>query len=436
MDGSANDLRQNEGSSEIGAAPNMNQTPPRLVERRHVVHISGFEPIGPEGLDRRMKSGLRRFGALWGATATSSAPTVSEDGCLIEWNVEARGPNWSTDCLYNVLRWDHLMAPYVDRPWAARIVHGYKALFEFARTGTIFRYFKANFRYGLFVIYPILTLLGIAALAVLAGVLSAQAGVPFAPVLSPLVGIIAFAVLLRLLGSYFYLDFALADWAFAADLARRDVPGLEDTLKRFADVVSAAMRDPKADEVLLSSVSLGAVMMVETLARGYAAEPDLGEHAERTAFLSVGSSILKIGLHPAADGLRRDVGRIGAEPSLFWVEYQAKVDPINFYKTDPVADLGMAPTGKPVVKQIRIRDMMSAEGYRKAQRSSLLLHRQFVMPNAKRYFYDFYQIGFGPLALARRVSLGQKAASVFAEDGSYLTDRRIAGRKTAAAAGE
>ena len=56
------------------------------------------------------------------------------------------------------------------------------------------------------------------------------------------------------------------------------------------------------------------------------------------AFLTVGSSILKIGLHPAAERLRKLIGRVGAETCLFWVEYQAKVDPINFYKTDPVED--------------------------------------------------------------------------------------------------
>ena len=414
----------------------MSETPPRLVERRHVVHISGFEPIGPEGLDRRMKSGLRKFGELWGAAATASAPAVAADGGSVTWDVTTRGPNWSTACRYTVLRWDHLMAPYVGRPWAARILHGYKALAEFLATGTIFRYFKANVRYGLFVVYPVLILLGVALLGVLAAIAAARLGVPLAPVSAPLVGIAAFVVLLRLVGNYVYLDFALADWAFAADLARRDIPGLEETLSEFAGAVSRAMRDPEADEVLLSSVSLGAVMLVEALARAYAAEPDLPRHAGKTAFLSVGSSILKIGLHPAASELRKDVGRMGAEPSLAWVEFQAKVDPINFYKTDPVADLGMAPTGKPVVRQIRIRDMMSASGYRKAQRSSLLLHRQFVMPNAKRYFYDFYQISFGPLALVRRVGLGHKAASVFAEDGSYHADHKIAGRRAAMAAGE
>ena len=51
--------------------------------------------------------------------------------------------------------------------------------------------------------------------------------------------------------------------------------------------------------------------------------------------------------------------------------------------------------------------MMTAEEYRRAQRSSLHLHRQFVMPNGKRYFYDFYQISFGPLPLTPVSSLAK-----------------------------
>jgi hypothetical protein len=414
--------------------PEIKKTPPRLVEKRRVVHISGFEPIGPEGLDRRMKSGLRRFGELWSASAVSAPPMASKDGRAVVWDVEAKGPNWQTETRYTVLRWDDQMAPYVGQPWAKRVLSGYKALVEFARTGTIGRYFRANVRYGLFVIYPLLTLVGFLLLAIGVGVVVGLSAVPLAPVLGLVGGLATFLVLLRFLGSYFYLDFALADWAFAADLARRDIPGLEDCLQRFAGEVREAMRDPDADEVLLSGVSLGAVMLVEALARAYSSDPELAGVAGKAAFLTVGSSILKIGLHPAATGLRRDVERIGNEGSLLWVEYQAKVDPINFYKTDPVADLGMQATGRPVVKQIRIRDMMSAEGYRKAQRSSLLLHRQFVMPNARRYFYDFYQIGFGPLPLARRLALGQKATGAFGDDGSYLAGEARAPRAAITAA--
>ena len=104
-------------------------------------------------------------------------------------------------------------------------------------------------------------------------------------------------------------------------------------------------------------------------------------------------------------------------------EYQAKVDPINFYKTDPVADLGNPATGRPVVRQIRIRDMMTASNYRRAQRSSLHLHRQFVMPNGKRYFYDFYHISFGPIALPARLRLGERLTTIFGNDGRYRPEQ-------------
>jgi hypothetical protein len=113
------------------------------------------------------------------------------------------------------------------------------------------------------------------------------------------------------------------------------------------------------------------------------------------------------------------VKRVGADLSLFWVEYQAKVDFINFFNTDPVAILSGTRTGRPLTRNIRIREMMGTEEYARAQRNSLLLHRQFVMPNDRRYFYDFYQICFGPLSLADRVALGDKVVRAFAEDGSF-----------------
>ena len=125
------------------------------------------------------------------------------------------------------------MQPYTGRSWLGRVASGYKALFEFIVTGTLRRYFKANVRYGLFFIYPILVLVGFLILGILAGVAAALLGIPAAPVTAPLLAILVFALLMRFLGGYFYLDFALADWAFAADLARDDVAGLDDVLERF-----------------------------------------------------------------------------------------------------------------------------------------------------------------------------------------------------------
>lgn len=405
-----------------------------LLLRRHIVHISGFEPVPPEVLTRRVTSGLQKFASLWKATTTRSEPALSSDGRKITYDVTAAGPNWRTETRYTVLRWDELMAPYVGQPWLKRVTSGYRALLGLAFNGTIRRYFRAYVRYGLFVIYPFLVLGLFAVLAILLGVAAAVLGIPAAPVTAPFVAIVAFCLLMRFGGNYFYLDFALADWAFAADLARGAVAGLDAVVESFAAEVRRAVDDHEADEVLLSSISLGAVMMVEAIGRVLADDPGLlAREGARIAFLSVGSSILKIGLDPAAAPLRETVGRVGAEPDLFWAEYQAKVDFINFHKTDPVADLGHPPTGRPIVRAVRMRDMMSREDYKRAQRNMLLIHRQFVMPNGQRYFYDFYQICFGPLTLRRRVTLGDKAASAFAEDGS-LTDRPPASQRPAVAA--
>jgi hypothetical protein len=397
----------------------MSEPGPPLSLRRHIVHISGFEPVSPEVLTRRVTSGLAKFAPLWNATARRSEPDLAPDGRKITYDVTASGPGWRTDTRYTILRWDELMAPYVEQPWLKRIVSGYCALLEFAFNGTIRRYFRAYVRYGLFVIYPFLVLGLFAIAAIAVGVLAAVLGVPAAWTTAPLIAIVAFVLLMRFGGGFFYLDFALADWAFAADLARGEVKGFDDVIESFAKEVRAACDDTEADEVLLSSISLGAVMLIEAIGRVLERDPGLfARGGTRLAFLSVGSSILKIGLHPAAADLRAVVGRVGADPDLFWVEYQAKVDFINFHKTDPVADLGNRPTGRPIVKPVRMRDMMSDEDYRRARRNMLLIHRQFVMPNGKRYFYDFYQICFGPLTLRQRVALGDRAARAFAADGS------------------
>ncbi len=414
----------------------MNEAGSPLVFKRRIIHVAGFEPITPETVARRLTSGLKRFAPLWGAKATRSEPELAADGRTMTFDVDTAGPNWATRCRYTVLRWDELMVPYVGRPWLTRVLAGYRALLEFALTGTIRRYFRANLRYGLFVIYPFLVLAGCALLAVLLAIAAIDAGVPAPALTAPLVALLAFGLAMRFLGSFFYLDFALADWAFAADLARRDVAGLDAVLDRFAGEVRAAAAEREADEVLLSSISLGAVMMSEAIVRALAGDPALCRRNHKLAFLTVGSSIMKIGLHPAAKQLREVVGKVGAEKPLLWVEYQAKVDFINFYRTDPVADLGNPATGKPLVYTVRIREMMSQDEYRRAQRNSLLLHRQFVMPNGQRYYYDFYQICFGPMPMTERIRLGNQAVGAFAEDGSYTAPPEPVWPKPALAAGE
>jgi hypothetical protein len=271
----------------------------------------------------------------------------------------------------------------------------------------------------MFVLYPFFVMVWFAIVAYVVGKAVAGLSIAFAVVCGIVAGVLVFVALLRWAGPFFHLYFALADWSFADDLARNEVPGLENCLDQFAKEIVRRVRNCGCDEVVFSGVSLGAVMMVEALARAFRLDPELRRGPPSLAFLTIGSSILKIGLHPKAVGLKDSVAKVAGEPSLLWIEYQSKVDPINFFGTDPVERMGLPPTGKPVVRTMRIRETMTPEEYRYLRLNFLRLHRQFAMPNSRRYFYDFYLICFGPMSLAKRVALDRRASAAIGDDGSY-----------------
>jgi hypothetical protein len=347
----------------------------RPVQRRLFIHAGGFDPVEPDRLDHRLVGGLARFAALWGIEAHASAPDLSPDGRVMRWDVEAQGPNWKTATRYIVLRWDDRIARYTRIPRWRKVVEGFAALLHFTFNGTIFRYFGANGRYGMFVLYPFLLLAAFALLGFFAGRWVAGFDFPLAPLAGIATGVALFIALLRWVGNYFHLYFALSDWRFAADLAQGQSPGFEECLDQFAGQVLAEMRVADYDEIVLSGVSLGGVVMAEALARAIARDPALCRE-KRPIFLTIGSSILKIGLHPQADTL-------------------------------------------PVVKTIRIRQTLTPEEYRYLKVNFLRLHRQFAMPNTQRYHYDFFLMCFGPMTLPERVELGESATGAIGLDGTY-----------------
>ena len=226
-----------------------------------------------------------------------------------------------------------------------------------------------------------------------------------------------------------YLDFSLDHWAFAEAFARRKLPGLDATLDRFAREIVAALAAENADEVIVSGTSLGAVIAVEAVARALDLDPMLFGRGRRVALLTTGSSLLQVGLHPRADGLRRAIARVAAEANLFWLEVQTTVDPVNFCNTDPVADLGIVGVRSPVVRVFRLRDLMTEEAYRRIRYNHVRLHRQYVMPNGRRHYYDFYMICFGPMPLAQRSELADGVLAAFSDDGGYHVFAKSEGQK-------
>jgi pimeloyl-ACP methyl ester carboxylesterase len=217
-----------------------------------------------------------------------------------------------------------------------------------------------------------------------------------------------------------YLALAFDDWIFSRTYIRQGNPVLDRRLDRIARDIVAAARAAEADEILVFAHSLGAPLAIDLVDRALRLDPELGLTGTRVALVTTGSSILKIGLHRGAVRFHAALARVAAAPSPFWVEYQALTDPLNFYKSDPVADSGLAATGRPVVRIVRISQMLDPAAYRRIRRNFYRVHCQFVSGNTRRAAYDYFMLLCGPLPVERQVLLPGGVPSVIGEDGALL----------------
>jgi hypothetical protein len=395
--------------------------PKARVHKRCFVQLTGYEPVGAEHAHRRYIREMARFLKAWNLQGEVSPPRQRADGHIANWTVETSGPNWRVATDFYYFRWDDIVsADMAESDWW-RFPLGMAAMMEFILTGTVIKYFIIAWRYGGFFLYPIVFVLGMMWLSISATRFSViHFGLPYPMLLAPPLWL-AFFVLFRLtFGRMVYIRYALDDWYFARDLIHRVRPEVDARLELFAREFVSIVRETDADEIIIDGHSLGAPLSIAVVDRALQLDPQLGRNGKPIHIVSSGSSLLKVALHPAAQWLRDAVGRVANAPAVYWVEYQALVDVINVYKVDPVVALGMPATGKPIVKIIRIRMMVEEATYKRFHLNFLRIHRQAVMGNERRYFYDYYMLCCGPIALEDRVEDPDGSVAAFAADGALI----------------
>jgi hypothetical protein len=301
-----------------------------------------------------------------------------------------------------------------------RIPLGLAALLSFVAGGAFWGYLRTNWRYAAFFLYPYVLFAAFVGIAALVGMFVARS--LDSALIGLVVGVATFALLLRWPGRRFYLPLLFDDWTFSDTYLRRGHPLLDRRLDRAARDLVAATRAGNADEILIVGHSLGAVLGVDLVDRALALEPALGQDGPSVALLTVGSSLLKIGLHRAAKRFRAALAHVAASPGVFWAEYQAIIDIMNFYKCDPIATIGLPPTGRPVVRIVRISRMLDPAYYRRIKRDFFRLHRQFVSGNDRRATYDYFMLLCGPCAAEHQVRAPEGAAAGIGPDGGLLRE--------------
>ena len=340
-----------------------------MIARRHVFHVAGYDPYDIAGQHRRFRRELATFAATWGLGATASE--IVQDGAAASWSVTTRGPNWSTQTIFEPLDWHDLVRADLARAAIGRLAGGAVAFADFIASGTFLRYFAASHRYAFFFLVPFLDVVLFAAVGAAAGYALAGAmslAGALRAIAAAAIAVAAFAGLMTWPGRRWRVAQGLADWIFARDymLARR--PDVEARLDRFAARVAECARQGQVDEIVIVGHSLGATFVVDLLARALERDPELGRRGPAVAVLTIGATIPKLALHPGGARLRQCAQAVAAEPDLFWIEYQAREDAISFYRFHPVALCAVSSdrdAGPPLVRRSQFHEMMTPEHFRR-----------------------------------------------------------------------
>ncbi len=364
------------------------------VARRLVLVFPGFESLPVEAFARRFIREAGRTAPVYGMTMVmpeKAEATVLADGVTVAaFAVDATGDGWRTEGeIVHYALADH---SYSRRSDLARLVTGLGALGDFVLSGTFLRFVRTSWRYGLFFAYPLMMAAAIFAVALLVALLPllwfawpvAIASVPAA--------IALFLIGIRVASRRAHLLLMMDDWAFARDIARDRKPEISARIAAVAADAEARLRRSNASEVVFAAHSFGAFTAMFALSSALKSDALVGRAA---GLLTVGSSLLKVALHPGAKALRAATADV-VHAGVAWLDVQSLTDPINFYKSDPARDLDIAGGRSPKTIRVRFRNQLSPETYKAIRGDMFRTHRQYVYAVERRHRYAFHAILCGP----------------------------------------
>jgi len=128
----------------------------------------------------------------------------------------------------------------------------------------------------------------------------------------------------------------------------------------------------------------------------------------------------KVGLHPKATRFRATLERVAKSRAIFWGDYQALVDPLNFYKSRPMAEMGLSTEHDTTVRVVRFSRMLDDDIYRRIRLNFFRLHGQFVSGNDRRTSYDYFMLTCGPISAKSQTLAPDGAVSMIADDGGLI----------------
>jgi hypothetical protein len=398
------------------------------VQHRHIIYVQGYDPRGLAQYYRMFRTELRKFGKLYGVTATTSRPESAGDGETATWTIETRGPDWQTRTRYDFLRTEDFIQNDLAWPIWRTVFRAVIIYWRLVFGGTIARFWKANWRFATFITYPHFLLLNeavwSAAVAFAFGLGLQALGLPgFLSIAASMALFVAvLGTVLKYSESRTYLLYLLSDTIWTWEFSHRQRPEWDRRIDRFAEHLVDVAKTSGAEEIVLVGHSSGSFLGAEILARALKLDPDLGRHGPRVVLLTIGGNFPIVGFHAVSREFREHLRRLAVEPSIDWIDCQSRKDVMNFYPFDPIAghgiDVGPA-RRNPTIVPVRFREIIQPEHYNRFRWKFFRVHFQFVMANERPHAYDFFMVVCGPVPLRERMA--DQAAALAVATGDETT---------------
>jgi hypothetical protein len=398
-----------------------------VIRRRHVFYVEGYDPRGAEGYYDLFRRSWKRCRGAWHFRGELGELALDSD-LIAHWDVEATGPNWRVATRYEFLRLEGVIGANMAQPMWRQIPRALAWAAGDLASGTTMRIFRAAWRFGLHLLYFQMLLWLWLALALaggwLAGLAAARLGALAAPgaiAIGGGIGIMCF-LSLRPLADRLQVVQINSCWPYLRELARGAASAFDGPIDAYAARIVAAARAQDCDEIVVVGHSAAGVTACAVMARVFELDADAGRRGPQMLLLTLGSVMPAAALHPAAQKLRDAIGRLATEPSLTWIDCVSRKDVMNFWNFDPVAGIGVdAGAGRcnPLNWEVRFKEAVSPEFYRRLRLSLFRLHYQFIMSGDRAGPYDYLMLVAGPVPIAQWARHPRETAAAFAPDGAF-----------------
>src|SRR5262245_25915741 len=116
---------------------------PKLIQRRHVIYVEGYDPQGAEGYYNLFARSWQRLLKIWPLEAKLGRLEL-DSADFAHWDVEAAGPNWRVQTRYDFLRQEQAIRANMAEPLPRQILRSLAWTFDYLVSGAMARVFRAS----------------------------------------------------------------------------------------------------------------------------------------------------------------------------------------------------------------------------------------------------------------------------------------------------